>query len=460
MATDRSYYWLDLRFERRVVFLACTSPKFWARLGHEIEAENLNAEEARWAMRAARMIVAETHRPPDSFVLVLQRLRTLMDDGKVSYAEVEAVGDYFIAGAEDSIAYDAVVDQLAPVLAKRLRNKVVLAVMQEAAQPDGEEGPFPEARKLVERAAAVGRDAEVTDVGVVLGEGSYDAIKAVRGLVRLGTGIEDLDAQLNGGPRRGGFTIWMGSTGAGKSLSLTHTTSHALRHQKVVAFATLELPLDQQFSRLKANLTGFQIDDVQDDPDCTRGWFAVNGGGLGRAYLQAFPSHATTVADLRKWVDEVELREGACRGLAEGTRHSIDLLVIDYGDLLAVPSSVGKDADHGYSVGKHVFGELRDYAEGQKQPGDKGHPGGPIWVSTACAATRGTASAKRKYLSSDDIADSIHKSRRATLMISINPRDDGTEYWVAKNTHGKDLFPVGPIFGEREKGRIAPLYSV
>ena len=459
MATEKSFYWLDPRLERRAVYFACSSPRFWSRGGNEMEAENLNAEEARWALRAAKLVATE-YTAPSSFILVLQRLRSLMDDGKVSYAEVGAVGDYLLAGeADEALSEEDVMSQLAPVLQKRLANRAVVTAMQEASAPVGPEGPFPEFVKLVERSKRVGSAVHV-DVGTVLGEGSYDVIEAAKHHKRLSTGIEDLDARLDGGPRRGGFTIWLGATNTGKSAALLQRMARALSLGFTCALATLELTPEEQFARLKANLTGIPTKEILDNPTCCREWFDNNP--IGRGYLQAFPSHATTVTDLRDWVDNIELAEGARLKLGRGQRNPIDLLLIDYGDLLVPPATAGKrHQDSGYGVGMHVFGELRTYAEGGRSPGDGGHPGGPIWVDTACAATRSQGHGKARPLGTDDIADSIHKSRRATLMISINPTEDGmTMFYVAKNSHGPAKFEVGPLPSDFACARIAPVFSL
>jgi hypothetical protein len=458
---DKQLYWMDPAFERRVAYLCCTSPTFWARVGSEVDPDCLNVEASRLVLVAARLIAHDTGRPPESPVVVLQRLRRQMDDGKVTYDQVLSAQDYFLDEAETGdlrLTEDAVVAELAPILRKRLERAAVLKVMEEAGKGADEDAPLPETTKLIERAARVGKPVEGADPGLVVGEqGGYDAIHVAKRAERLSTGVEDLDILLRGGPRRGGLQVWIGGTGAGKSVSLVQRVCVAARAGLHVALATLELTIETQLARVKANLTGAAIDDILDDPDCVKG--ALSLMSFGPIRIQTFSS--PTTRDLFAWVDACELAEAERRGMPPGSRVPVDLLSIDYGDLIVTPPTVGKDADHGYSVGKHVFGGLRTYAEGQKKPGDGGHPGGPIWVDTACAATRDAQGHKRKHLGTNDVADSLHKMRRATLAVSINPQEDGTiEWWVDKNSHGPAKFGVGPLPADLASARIAPIVEV
>lgn len=462
MAAD-ALYWLEARFERAVVALSCSSPSFWVRVGHAVDPECLNVPEARLAMRAARQVAADTGAAPGGSAIVLQRLRRWMEGGKASYEDCLAVGDLLLLAEDDPpLAEAAVVAELAPVLRKRVRHAAVLKVMEEAKRDDADDDePFPEALKLIKKAATLGAEVAAADAGVLLGEGSYEVMEAARHAERLSTGIEDLDILLKGGPRRGGFQLWLGGTNSGKSMALIQRIARAMRLGMTCGLATLELSVEEQLARLKSNLTGVPIDDILDDPQCVRPY--LQKMALGPCYVQTFTAYATTVADVAAWVDVVELAEGRRRA-RDGVpldllRVPLDLLAVDYADLLGAPTSAGKEGEHGYTVGKHVFGALRLYAEGEKEPGDGGHPGRNLWVDSASAATR--SKDKRKRITTDDVADSLHKARRATLVVSINPSEDGgIEFFVTKNTHGKAQFSVGPLPPDFECGRIAPVIEV
>lgn len=448
-------YWFDPAFERAVVNYACTSKRFWARVGFEVDPELLNIPESQWAMRAARQIATDTHAGPGSTTVVLQRLRRWMDDGKIKYDDVLAVGTLFLDAEDDPpVTEDAVAVELAPILKKRIRHKVVLTAMDEAKSADGTEPSFRQAVKLIEKEATLG-DEKVADGGVDIDDDAFDKMAATANQPMMSTGIFDLDVILGGGSPRGGVNLWVAATGGGKSMTLIQRLACGMRHGKFCALATLELLIKVQQARLFANLTGIPTNEILRDPPCAKEAFkAIPNKGTCR--MQSFPSYATTAKDVFAWVDVIEQEEGAKRGVE---RVPLDLLVIDYADLLSVPSTVGKDADSGYAVGMHVYSALRVYAEGENKPGDGGHPGGPIWIDTASAATRNTE--KRKRIRSDDVADSLHKSRRATLIVSINPVGedgaDGSDFYVSKNTYGPDTFKVGPLPHEKECARIAPV---
>ena len=436
-----------------MVLMSCNfRRRFWARIGYEVRPECLNIPEAQQAMRAARQIAGDTKSGPQGMTIVLQRLRRWMDDGKIKYDDVLAVGDMFLAAQEEPpLAEESVIAELAPVLKKRIRHAIVLKAMEEAQDED--EIPFKEAqgRKLIEKAATLGAE-KVADLGIEFGSGSYEAIESVKHVVRLSTGIEDLDLRLKGGPRRGGFSLWVGPTGSGKSTALAQRVARGMSLGMNCALATLELSVEEQLARIKANLTGIPFDDILDEPRIVEPYLSQLN--LGNLFVQTFPSGITTVTDIRDWVDLIEQTLGKRIGV---DRVPIDFLAVDYADLLGVPTTAGKEGEHGYTVGKHVFGALRMYAEGEKSHGDTGHPGGPIWVDTASAATR--AKDKRKRITTEDVADSMHKTRRATLVVSINPQEGGEmiEFFVTKNTHGPARFAVGPLPADFAAARIAPV---
>lgn len=422
-------YRLDPGFERAVVTMAATRPKFWGRIGNELDPDCLDAEPAKLAVRAIKQIAKESGRGPDRVVIVLQRLRTWMEDGKVALEQIDAVTDMFDDAAEAGLPTDdAATAELVPLLRKRIRGEAVRAAMDEFAR----DGDFKKPSDLIAKANRLG-DTN-TSVGIKLGSaGGFEAIEAVKRMERLRTGIPEMDLELNGGPRRGTLSMFMGGPGDGKSMGLSHLGGFSLRHGLFVAHATLELDMATVLARYKANLTDLPIDAILDEPAIVAPHLAALQ--LGPLIVQEFTPQATTMEDIEDWIAACEEQEG----------RKIDLLITDYGDKLSAPKAAGKEGEHGYSMGRVVFERMRIYAH------DRG-----IWHWTASQATR--AKDKRKRLDVNDTADSMHKPRVADLVITLNAKDDPAgqtmELFVAKNRHGKAKVTVGPLPTAFEVGRL------
>ena len=102
-------------------------------------------------------------------------------------------------------------------------------------------------------------------------------------------------------------------------------------------------------------------------------------------------------------------------------------------------------ADHGIDRP----GYLRVYAHERK-----------IFCWTASQASR--QKDRKRILDLNDVADSMHKIRVADLVITLNVRDEGSEFpqiifKIAKHRTGKSRVEIGPMPTEYERGRICPI---
>lgn len=428
-------YWLDPGFERAVVTLACCKPRFYGRIGQELDPQCLGLPEAKLALEAALAIGKAAGKGPESCLLVLQRIRRWMDEGRVTLEQAQAVSDMFDdAEAAGLPSESSAVDELAPLLRKRIQGDAVRTAMDEYARGEVD---FAKTTKLIHRAKTLG-DTD-TSIGVRMGSASFDELERVRGLEKRPLGVLELDQVLAGGQRRGTMAIFVGGSGAGKSMAMTHGAAHDVRHGLFAAYATLEVTVPDVIARVKANITGVPINAILDEPRCVER--VLGAMKLGPFVVQEFTPLVTTVDDLAAWVEELEEHEG----------RRVDVLYVDYGDKLGVPKSLGRD-ENGYKAGLIVFESLRVYA-------NEGHPGGKIWLVTGAQATR--SKDKRKKVGLDDVADSMHKVRVADLVVTINPDGEEQLSWhIAKNRHGKSGVTVGPLPHDFDCGRVAPVLGV
>lgn len=420
-------------FEVAIAYHAATNPGFMGRAGHALDPERMTTPLPKLLVQVATSIFREQGRGPSSATLALQRLRRWMDDGRVTYEDLCGASDLVDAVELDAKRLDEtdVLSELVPILRRSMQQEAAIA----AADDYANERDFDKTIGLAEKARRLGDVDE--SIGTRLGEGSAELIRELNTYERLPIGVPEVDLRIRGGLRRGCFGIFLGGTGDGKSMALTHVAARAVRDGLFVAYATLEVIPPDVFARLLGNITGIPIDTIIADPTEAERQFAALPG-LGVLRVHEFAPLVTTFGDVAAWVDAIEKREA----------REVDLLVTDYGDKLGGGGKgkrASSDSDSSYKTGLTVFEAMRRWTNERKK-----------WHWTASQATR--RKDKRKLLDVDDTADSMHKARVGELIISLNiDADRQITFRGAKNRHGAAGFNVGPIPTDFECGRIAPV---
>jgi KaiC/GvpD/RAD55 family RecA-like ATPase len=428
----RDAYELDPSFLDAVAYLCCASPRFWAQIGREIDAELVPDDTARLVIATCGRLARDLGRGPDSPVLVLQQIRAGVSTGKIAHNDLVAASELLDRVEDVGVpAEDGVIAMLAPVL----RRKMEADALQQMIEAYGKRADLTEVMELVAKSQRLGK--VDLDTGTRLGMGSFAEIAKIRQMERLTTGVIDLDIPLDGGLGRGSLGVAVGGPGDGKSMFLSHVAAEALCHGLHVVYATLELPEAVVLGRLKANLTGCSISEIMDGRHDRA---AQRLEGM-LPYLGAFTTKymtpgATTVTDLRIWVERCE----------EAAQRPVDLLVVDYADKLGAPKEQNE-----YNAMKIVYEGLRHFAV------ERG-----LWAWTASQATRAAAKDRAegsRKLDLNHMADSMHKGRVADLVVSLNARDEGQqmEFYVAKNRIGRSRVTVGPLPCDFGTGRISPV---
>lgn len=434
----KELYDITPEFERALVTLVSSRPRFWGRIGTELDVECLHTEPAKLALRATRAIALERGAGPNSLVVVLQRLRRWMGEGKYTEADLIAVSDMFDAAEDYGLPHeDDVIAELAPILRRRLERASIQGALSEF-QKNGDPS---KALNMLERARKLGTLDD--SVGVIVGPGSFDEIEAMATLVRLSTGIMELDDALGGGYVRGTETVYIGSSGAGKSLALVGAGCAGALQGCNVGYATLELPVPLVLARAKAYLTGIPTNDIINPR--SKGYASAkieierirSRTRYGSFTCKAFPPEVTTIADIKAWVKWWEEHHG----------RQMHMLCLDYADKCAAPASATRKDESSYKAQGSVYEEFRYWMEETKR-----------WGITASQSSR-TKEKPGKILDLDDVADSLNKIRVADKVITINPRDDHeqTIYFIAKNRYGVPRLKVGPLPVAMGCARMGPV---
>lgn len=432
MAADP--YNFDPRFERAMVFLACSRPAFYGSTGYALEVEALASPEARLALTAAHAVFTELGRGPDGLVIVLQRLRRMVDPGgRVSMVEVQAVDDYFTAAEEDARfplpSEEQAVAELAPLLRRRMEKTVVRA----AGDTYSKRGDMGALVRLVNEVGRIGRTN--ISLGTRLGPEMAAEIAAMRHMERLTTGVLELDTILDGGLPRGSLGVVCADTGGGKSLSLAQVAAAAVLAGLFVGVATLEVSRPVWLSRVLSNITGIPINTIlAEGPEAALAILNTYPA-LGALIVEEFTADATTVEDLDEWTKVLSQREG----------RSPDVVVVDYFDKL-IPAEKQPSE---YLACKKVYEAGRVCAK---------RSGGWWWTASQSKGDGGNGKHKKDVLGTGDLADSKHKARVADLIVTLNPRSEGAEilFHVAKFRHGKAGSSVGPLPHDFACARVAP----
>lgn len=437
LSLTKEPYFFDPDFERAVIALCAMRTRFWSRIGHALDPDCVQLPGSKLALETCGLIAREVGHGPSSGLILVQRLRRLMNDGKITLNSVQEVTDA-IDAAEDYGLPDEedIIAELAPVLKRRIQSTAVIASHDEYAK----KGDFKQVVDLIHRAERLG----VTDtsVGTLVGPAAFAEIAAMSTLVRLPTGVLELDLQLADGLHRGGLGIVMGGAGDGKSMHLIHQAATAMaRDQLFVGVATLELPKAVQLARLFANLTGVPTNQIlvnaADRAEAERRvGYMMASGLVGPCLVEEFAPHATTVADIKDW----------CNRCADIHGRPFDLLVLDYGDKLHHPMK----NDNEYERMKWVYEGLRRNIAVDLN----------MWVWTGSQAARGSKD-QGKRLELHHVSDSMHKVRVADIVLTLNAREEGTQmlWFVAKNRLGKSRFQVGPVPTHFECARMVPAAS-
>lgn len=436
MSASVQPYGLDPEFERALVALSCSRPRFFGRIASALDPAALVAPEAVLAVKAAQAIAADVGHGPEAPLLVIQRLRRWMNEGKVTLEEIDAVNDYLDVALDAGLpTEDSVVNEVSPILRRRMQNTAVQTAMSEFAK----RGDFASVTDILSKASRIG-EAD-SSVGTRLGVDSFDVIEQIRNLERLPTGVPELDIALEGGLWRGALGVVVGSTGEGKSIMLSHVAAESLLAGLHVAYATLELPEAIVLARIKANITGVPINEILNGSmERARAEIERRAKKMGSLVVRYFTSGATTVDDLRDWITRCE----------DEVRRPVDLLVVDYADKMSIPrdKQAATRSDTNYQTQGLIYEGLRVFAEQRK-----------IWTWTASQKKRITEKGKSAHKAdTDDVADSVNKSRVCDLMITLNARGEENDqllFYVAKNRMGKAHVSVGPLPNDFSLGRIS-----
>lgn len=144
----------------------------------------------------------------------------------------------------------------------------------------------------------------------------------------LTTGLSELDS-LTGGLFGGDYIVVQAPPSVGKSAFLAGVARHTVERGKTVAVFSLEMSIRQWATRFMSGVSGV-------------GQFAIRVGKLTDAQIGKLTTAAGEVNEYRVWVDDTfSLTPRELRGKARrfATRHPLDLVIVDYAQLMTDPGA-------------------------------------------------------------------------------------------------------------------------
>ena len=429
-------YEFDKGFEQAICFYMVNNAEFYGRIGMHLEAGAFADPSAKILVQTV-LLLGQQKRVLGNEQIVMQRLSTLRDDGKVDDNQILDCYD-FLQEAEDSglPAMQDMILELAPIIKARLhREAASLATKLVGANNDD----FDDVKSIIEKAENLGA-VDKQNQGIELGDAAFYAIEKMRDLVHMPTGIDGVDQMVDGGLPKASLGVVVGASGEGKSIFLAHAGATAFADGYHVAYATLELPEHLVLARIIANIADETIND------------AINGNILtardviiktqnehnGLMSVKAFTPHATTPAEIFEWVDAI----------GKDKKRPVDLVLVDYADKLV--ASAKRNSENGYIEMQKVYEALRIGAVDRNN-----------FVWTASQSRRKDSRSKKKMKDIDDLADSQHKARVADLVITLNvsaneldPELLEVTFFVAKNRTGESNKAFGPMPTNFAKGKM------
>ena len=166
--------------------------------------------------------------------------------------------------------------------------------------------------------------------------------------------LEYLNKITKGGISRKTMSIFMASTGVGKSLTLCHIAASTLLQGKNVLYITLEMAEERIAERIDANLLDVDIKDFSTLPKSV---FESKVNSLlkktqGKLIIKEYPTASAHVGHFKSLLNELKLKKSFIP----------DLIVIDYMNICSSSRYKNNISVNSYSFVKSIAEELRGLA--------------------------------------------------------------------------------------------------
>lgn len=418
-------------FQRALAYQLIGDPAVLQALAPHLKPKRIMVPEARLLIEESLAHYSSFQLCP-SPVVVMQRVRKRVEDGKVTVEALQDCGRYLIQAKADPPT-----DR--EFLLKEVLNEERKAAMFAALERGMDlfqRGDYDRIKTTVDQASLIGKVDARPSLNLRKSLAARTKARKAGGLrPRFGVGIPELDDMLKGGLAAGELGCVLGGPKFGKSQFLDQAAVHMASIGGTAVLVTLEMAEDQVADRHDAAIAGVEIDDLAEYADQVEEkvgeWYEKHGGSIIVKYM---PPKRTSANDIRAYLQKERMDSSVVP----------NLLVVDYGDLLS-PNDKAKGDSRYESLGD-VYTELHDLLNDLSIPG---------W--TASQANRSSLS--KEVVTSGDIAESFKKVAVCDALVAIcrteqDRVDNLVSFYLAVCRFAKDGVKTAPYETALSMGRI------
>ena len=234
----------------------------------------------------------------------------------------------------------------------------------------------------------------------------------------VSTGWDEIDNITQGGLGKGEMGVIIAGTSAGKSFALVNLGTAALKNGKTVVHYTMELSDVNVAKRYDACITGILLDELTKNKERVR---ELLKDIPGRLIIKEYPTRSASVLTLRNHLTKLK-----------NSGEKIDMIIVDYADLMTSAKSSGQRWDDLESIYEDLRGLAQEFQC-------------PIW--NVSQVNRNASEAD--IITMDGIAAAFSKCFVADFICSLARNSsarggNSARCYIAKNRMGGDgqVFPV------------------
>lgn len=170
---------------------------------------------------------------------------------------------------------------------------------------------------------------------------------------RIETDIDLLNKIIKGGFPKKSLSVFLATTGGGKSLLKCHIASTCLMYGKNVLYITMEMAEERIAQRIDANLLDITLDELEQMPKDVyeRKIHRIKSKTTGQLIIKEYPTGSAHAGHFRHLIDELRLKKNFVP----------DIIFIDYLNICASFRIRGNNANS-YTIVKSIAEEIRGLA--------------------------------------------------------------------------------------------------
>jgi replicative DNA helicase len=390
----------DAEFQKKIAAHVVRDEMFMRRADGLVKKEYFEDEGLQWLVDYASEHYRRFQQTP-TLPIIANDLKTLIASKRMKDETLQLVKPYiaeFFNAGVDLSNRDYMVEQVAHFAKKQAMEAAIIASAEIMDQPGG--GDFSKIAKLIEDARQVGSidDGISFEFWSSAKERADVRMDSLRSGKKTGitTGYKELDDALyNGGWGRGELNVLMGPPKIGKSIGLGDFGINASLAGYNVMYLTLENSAKITGDRMDANASGELIRDLLSKAATVRGKIETTAMSAGKLFVHEFPTGTLRPMDVHRLVRKYQ---------SQG--YQIDLVVIDYADIMAPDAKTGAEN----TDSKEIYKGIRAIAQLEN-----------LAVLTATQTNRAGAAASMAKIT--DVSEDINRVRLADVFMILAATD-------------------------------------